>query len=29
MRDELLLRAKAAAKPIEVEDVLIKSMLAQ
>jgi flagellar FliL protein len=29
MRDELLMRAKAAAKPIEVEDVLIKSMLAQ
>jgi flagellar FliL protein len=29
MRDELLVRAKAAAKPIEVEDVLIKSMLAQ
>ncbi len=29
MRDELLLRAKAAAKPIEVQDVLIKSMLAQ
>lgn len=29
MRDELLLRAKAAAKPVEVEDVLIKSMLAQ
>src|SRR4051812_23085670 len=29
MRDELLMRAKAAAKPVEVEDVLIKSMLAQ
>jgi flagellar FliL protein len=29
MRDELLIRAKAAAKPVEVEDVLIKSMLAQ
>lgn len=29
MRDELLVRAKAAAKPAEVEDVLIKSMLAQ
>lgn len=29
MRDELLMRAKAAAKPIEIEDVLIKSMLAQ
>jgi flagellar FliL protein len=29
MRDELLMRAKAAAKPLEVEDVLIKSMLAQ
>lgn len=29
MRDELLMRAKAAAKPIEVEDVLIKLMLAQ
>ena len=29
MRDELLMRAKSAAKPIEVEDVLIKSMLAQ
>jgi flagellar protein FliL len=29
MRDELLMRAKAAAKPTEVEDVLIKSMLAQ
>jgi flagellar protein FliL len=29
MRDELLMRAKTAAKPIEVEDVLIKSMLAQ
>lgn len=29
MRDELLMRAKAAAKPIEVEDVLIKTMLAQ
>jgi flagellar FliL protein len=28
MRDELLLRAKAAAKPVEIEDVLIKSMLA-
>jgi flagellar FliL protein len=27
MRDELLMRAKAAAKPVEVEDVLIKSML--
>ena len=29
MRDELLVRAKAAAKPVEVQDVLIKSMLAQ
>lgn len=29
MRDELLMRAKTAAKPVEVEDVLIKSMLAQ
>jgi flagellar FliL protein len=29
MRDELLLRARAAAKPIEVKDVLIKAMLAQ
>jgi flagellar FliL protein len=29
MRDELLMRARAAAKPVEVEDVLIKSMLAQ
>jgi flagellar FliL protein len=29
MRDELLMRAKSAAKPVEVEDVLIKSMLAQ
>jgi flagellar FliL protein len=29
MRDELLMRAKAAAKPVEIEDVLIKSMLAQ
>jgi len=29
MRDELLMRARAAAKPIEVEDVLIKAMLAQ
>ena len=29
MRDELLMRAKAASKPVEVEDVLIKSMLAQ
>jgi flagellar FliL protein len=29
MRDELLMRAKAAARPVEVEDVLIKSMLAQ
>ena len=29
MRDELLMRAKAAAKPVDVEDVLIKSMLAQ
>ena len=29
MRDELLMRAKAAAKPVEVQDVLIKSMLAQ
>ena len=29
MRDELLMRANAAAKPIFVEDVLIKSMLAQ
>jgi flagellar protein FliL len=29
MRDELLMRAKAAAKPTEVQDVLIKSMLAQ
>jgi flagellar FliL protein len=29
MRDELLMRAKAAAKPVEVRDVLIKSMLAQ
>lgn len=27
MRDELLMRAKSAAKPVEVEDVLIKSML--
>lgn len=27
MRDELLMRAKAAAKPIEIKDVLIKSML--
>jgi len=29
MRDELLMRARAAAKPIEVKDVLIKAMLAQ
>jgi flagellar FliL protein len=29
MRDELLMRARAAAKPIEVQDVLIKAMLAQ
>jgi len=29
MRDELLMRAKAAAKPVEVKDVLIKAMLAQ
>jgi flagellar FliL protein len=29
MRDELLMRAKAAAKPVDVQDVLIKSMLAQ
>jgi len=29
MRDELLMRARAAAKPVEVQDVLIKSMLAQ
>ena len=29
MRDELLMRAKAAAKPVEVQDVLIKAMLAQ
>jgi len=29
MRDELLMRARAAAKPVEIEDVLIKSMLAQ
>jgi len=27
MRDELLMRAKSAAKPVEIEDVLIKSML--
>ncbi|HVO04518.1 MAG TPA: flagellar basal body-associated FliL family protein [Candidatus Cybelea sp.] len=29
MRDELLMRARAAAKPIEIKDVLIKAMLAQ
>jgi len=29
MRDELLMRARAAAKPVEVQDVLIKAMLAQ
>jgi flagellar FliL protein len=29
MRDELLMRARAAAKPIEIQDVLIKAMLAQ
>jgi len=29
MRDELLMRARAAAKPVEIEDVLIKQMLAQ
>jgi len=29
MRDELLMRARAAAKPVEIEDVLIKAMLAQ
>jgi len=29
MRDELLMRAKSAAKPVAIEDVLIKSMLAQ
>jgi flagellar FliL protein len=29
MRDELLMRAKAAAKPVEIKDVLIKAMLAQ
>jgi flagellar FliL protein len=29
MRDELLMRARAAAKPAEIEDVLIKQMLAQ
>jgi flagellar FliL protein len=29
MRDELLMRARAAAKPVEVDDVLIKAMLAQ
>jgi flagellar FliL protein len=29
MRDELLMRARAAAKPVEIQDVLIKAMLAQ
>jgi flagellar FliL protein len=29
MRDELLMRARAAAKPVEIKDVLIKAMLAQ
>lgn len=29
MRDELLMRAKTAAKPVDVKDVLIKEMLAQ
>ena len=29
MRDELLMRARAAAKPVEVKDVLIKAMQAQ
>ncbi len=29
MRDELLMRARTAAKPVEVKDVLIKEMLAQ
>ena len=29
MRDELLMRARTAAKPVEVQDVLIKAMLAQ
>jgi flagellar FliL protein len=29
MRDELLMRARAAAKPVEIDDVLIKAMLAQ
>ena len=29
MRDELLLRARGAAKPVEIQDVLIKAMLAQ
>jgi flagellar FliL protein len=29
MRDELLMRARAAAKPTEIDDVLIKAMLAQ
>jgi flagellar protein FliL len=29
MRDELLMRARAAAKPVDVQDVLIKAMLAQ
>jgi flagellar FliL protein len=29
MRDELLMRARGAAKPVEIQDVLIKAMLAQ
>jgi flagellar FliL protein len=29
MRDELLMRARAASKPVEIQDVLIKAMLAQ
>jgi flagellar FliL protein len=29
MRDELLMRARAAAKPVVIKDVLIKAMLAQ
>ena len=29
MREELLMRARAASKPVEIQDVLIKAMLAQ
>jgi flagellar FliL protein len=29
MREELLMRARAASKPVEIQDVLIKALLAQ